>query len=253
MTEFISQFMSNIFQDNVILATIIIACFPLIELKGAIPFAMSADFWGTNALSAWDAFLFAFIGNVVITIILALIFKPIYNLIKDKKFFKSILNFLTETASKKSKEIEEENKETNKSKKLWIKILSTFLFVAIPIPGTGVYTGTVLGILLGLNFWQTISSVTLGNLVAGIIIMTICSVFPSFTNILFYIFIIIILIFLAYKIIIHIINKKSAQIEENEETTANNALNNESNNENTQISAENNKNSKTKNISEDKK
>ena len=216
MTEFISQFMSNIFQDNVILATIIIACFPLIELKGAIPFAMSADFWGNNALGAWEAFGFAFIGNVIITIILALIFKPIYNLIKDKKFFKSILNFFTESAKKKSKEIENENKNQNKNKTLWIKILSTFIFVAIPIPGTGVYTGTVLGILLGLNFWQTISSVTLGNLVAGMIIMTICSIFPEMTNILFYIFIIIIIAFLAYKIINHIINKKNNTTEQDE-------------------------------------
>lgn len=209
--EAISQFLCDLFGDNSILATIVISLIPLIELKGAIPFGMSTQFWGEHALSAWQAFFYAVIGGIIITIVLAFIFKPIYNAIKDKKFFKSIVNFFTGSIKEKSEKLEKENTEKTEKKKLVLKLLTTFIFVAIPVPGTGVYTGTCLAILLGLNPWWSILAVTLGNLTAGIIIMTICQIFPEFTTIIFFIFIAIILLFFVYKIIAHIINKKRAE------------------------------------------
>lgn len=208
IVEAISQFFCSIFGDNSVLATILISIIPLIELKGAIPFGMSKQFWGENALSGWQAFFYAFIGGVIITIILAFIFKPIYNAIKDKKFFKSIVNFFTGSIKKKSEQLENSSTEISEKRKLLKKLLATFIFVAIPVPGTGVYTGTCLAILLGLSPWWSILAVTLGNFTAGIIIMTICQIFPQFTTILFFIFIVFILALLAYKIVAHIINKK---------------------------------------------
>lgn len=225
MTEMISEFLAGVFNDNVILATIIIAIIPLIELKGAIPFGMSKEFWGKNALSSWQALGCSFLGGVIVTAILAVVFKPIYNYIKDKKFFKSIVNFFTSSAVKKTEEVEEKNKaEKSDRKKLLIKFLTVFIFVAIPIPGTGVYTGTVLAVLLGLNFPLIMVSVTLGNFVAGLIIMFICSIFPDFTTIIMLIFILLIVAFLAYRVIVHIINKKREQkeINTNSDKTKNN-------------------------------
>ena len=99
--------------------------------------------------------------------------------------------------------------KSNNGKKLWLKILAVFVFVAIPLPGTGVYTGTCLGILCGLNFWQNIATVTVGNFIAGIIIMTICKIFPAFTNIILYVFIVLVFAFLIYRLIVHFIKKKN--------------------------------------------
>ncbi len=209
MTEAISTFLSEVFKDNAILATILIAIVPLIELKGAIPFGMSAKFWGENALQAWPAMLYSVLGGFVITILLALIFKPVYNWVKDKKFFKSFIDFFTSSAKKKSEEVEVEGQKKSSTKKLWIKIIAVFIFVAIPLPGTGVYTGTCLGVLCGLKFWQNIVTVTIGNFVAGIIIMTICNIFPAFTDIILYIFIALIIAFLIYRITVHFIKKKN--------------------------------------------
>ena len=209
MTEVISQFIYNIFQDNVILATIMFSLLPLIELKGAIPFAMSTDFWGANALTGWLAFLYSFIGCIIITVILAFIFKPIYNAIKDKKFFGSIIKFFTATIKKKSEEVNSNTGTVSEKKYLLKKLLLVLIFVAIPVPGTGVYTGTCLAILVGLNPWWAIAMVTIGNFIAGIIIMTICEIFSAFTTIILYIFILIVILFLVYKIIVHFINKKN--------------------------------------------
>ena len=53
MTDTISDFFIELFNGNVVLATIIIALIPLIELKGAIPFATSPVFCGDKALTVW--------------------------------------------------------------------------------------------------------------------------------------------------------------------------------------------------------
>ena len=209
MSEAISQFLANVFNDNVVLATIIISMIPLIELKGAIPFAMSKSFWGDHALSAWQSLMCSFLGGVVATAIVAIIFKPVYNWLKDKKIFKSIVNFFTASAFKKTAELEEKQKtQASEKKKTLIKILTVLVFVAIPVPGTGVYTGTVLAVLLGLNFGLTMLTVTVGNFIAGLIIMFICSIFPEFTSIIMLIFVVLILLFLAYRTIVHFVNKK---------------------------------------------
>lgn len=211
MLEFITDFFHNIFGNNVILATIVIAIIPLIELKGAIPFAMSVNMWGEHALNSVDAFLYAFLGSIIVVPILALIFKPIYNYIKDKKFFKSIVNFLVGDIKKKSENTDEKTKEKSERKKFWLKVLTVVLFVAFPVPLTGVWTGTCLAVLMGLNFWQTCTTVILGNAICGVIVAFVCAIFPSATNIILYVFLGLILVALIVKLIMHIIAKKRSK------------------------------------------
>lgn len=215
MTQAIAEFFSRIFGDNAILATIIIAIVPLIELKGAIPFGMSESFWGTKALSTWQAFGYAFVGSILIVPILALIFKPIYNWLKEKKFFKAIVHFFTGDIEKKSEQTDIKTEGKTNTKSIIIKMVTVFLFVAFPVPLTGVWTGTCLAVLMGLNFWQVLVSVIAGNAVCGLIMVTICSIFPNATTIILYVFLAIILLAFITKLIVHIVkkhkNKKAEQ------------------------------------------
>lgn len=213
MLESITNFFHNVFGDNVVLATIIIAIVPLIELKGAIPFAMSVDMWGEHALSAMDAFLYAFLGSIIIVPILALIFKPLYEWVKDKKFFKSIANFFVGSVNKKSQEVDEKTKEKSHTKTIWLKMLVVVLFVAFPVPLTGVWTGTCLAVLMGLNFWQSCLSVMFGNAICGLIVAFICSIFPNATTIILIIFLSLIVIAFVIKLIEYFVRKKGEKNE----------------------------------------
>ena len=91
------------------------------------------------------------------------------------------------------------------------KLFIVFVFVAIPVSGTGVYTGTILAIFMGLNYVQTILSVTLGNIVAGLVIMLVCSIFPEFTTIIFFVFLGFVAIYLVYRIVVMVVSKKTKQ------------------------------------------
>lgn len=212
MTEAISNFFSTIFGDNAILATIIIAIVPMIELKGAIPFGMSKSFWA-KPLTAMEAFGYGFLGSIIVVPILALIFKPIYNWLNTKKFFKKIVTFFTGDIENKKDKVSADVQSKSDLKKLFIKMLSVFLFVAFPVPLTGVWTGTCLAVLLGLNFWQIMVSVILGNFVCGLIVTFICMIFPNATTIILYVFLAVIVVAFTVKLIMHFVKKKKVRIE----------------------------------------
>ena len=189
MIEFLQNILTTIFVRPEI-ATIIVSMFPIIELKGAIPIGMSKDFWGVNALSSSQAFLCSLIGSCLIVPILALVFKPIINWMKSTKLFHKLVGFIEGKIAKSSSKIERNSqKTTNSRKKIILKMLGIFVFVADPFPFTGVWTGTCIGIAIGLNFWQTVISVILGNVVSGLLVMFVCSAFPQFTTIVFFVMI----------------------------------------------------------------
>jgi len=217
VVNFLGGIFASIFGANSWLATILISMFPMIELKGGIPVGMSSEFWGKNALNGTSAFLFALLGSCLVVPIIALIFKPIINWLKKTKVFRKLGELIDEKVKKHSDSINnkanEENSSVNNStiKKSLIKWFAIFAFVAVPLPLTGVWTGTCVAVAIGLNFWQTISSIVLGNVVAGLIIVFVCSVFPQFTTILFLIFLAIIALMIIYALIKLIIKKHNRQ------------------------------------------
>lgn len=220
---------AGIFGTHSILATIIIAMFPIVELKGAIPVGMNADFWGEYALSSGKAFLFALLGSCLVVPILALLFTPIINWLKKTKVFRKLGEFLDAKVKKHSTSIVEKTEnidgvaeDKKNRKKLWIKMIGVFAFVAVPLPLTGVWTGTCVAVAIGLNFWQTVISVVLGNMVAGLIITTICAIFPQFTTILFLIVLAFVIGVVLYSIIKMLVAKKKDNIEVIEEDTSEN-------------------------------
>ena len=188
MTEFVGQLLASIFGTHSWIATILVSMIPMFELKGAIPIGMSSDFWGNSALGGVEAFLLSLLGSCLVVPILALLFKPLINWLKKTKVFRKLGETLDKRIQRKSdKVMQDVEDQTSEKKKTWQKMLGVFLFVSVPLPLTGVWTGTCIAVAIGLKFWQTIVSVIAGNIVAGLIIVFVCSVFPQFTTILFYI------------------------------------------------------------------
>lgn len=206
MTELINKFFVNIFGSNVELATILISMIPIIELRGAIPFATNSGFWGNSTLSNWQALGWSLIGSSLIVPIIALVFLPIITWLKKTKLFKKIATSIENKVNSHANSIIEKNAEKSKNLTM-VKVLGVFIFVAIPLPLTGVWTGTCVAVVLGLNYLTTCLTVVSGNVCAGLIIALILEFFPWLNDYLFFIFIGIVLVFLLYCFIVGKIKK----------------------------------------------
>ncbi len=133
----------------------IISMIPILELRGGM---IAASLLGVN----WKiAMLICILGNIIPIPFILLFVKKIFNLLKKTRFSKLIYKF--------------EQKADNKSKDiLKYKKLGLFLFVAIPIPGTGAWTGSMIAALLGFKMKNAIVSILLG-IISAAIIMSILS------------------------------------------------------------------------------
>ena len=186
--------------NNPIIATLIVALLPIFELRGAIPFGMSTAFWGTQALDVGTAFLIGFVGSCIPAFFIALLFKPLINYLKNTKLFKRIATKFEKRLVDKSKNFENKNTRLK-------KILGIILFVGVPLPLTGVYTGTAIAVIIGLSFWDSVFSVIIGNLIAGIIISLLSSLSANATNIILIAFVSFLILIIFISIIKNIYNK----------------------------------------------
>ena len=208
MAEWLKNLFVSIFGGHSEIATLIISMIPIVELRGAIPFGAATSFWGESALPLWESFLISLAGSSFVCIVLTFLFQPLFNWLKHTKAFKKLADFIERKLRKNSKNIDEKaDSEKNAKKVLWIKIIGVFCFVALPLPLTGVWTGTCLALFVGLNRKQTLLTVLLGNSVAGGLMLLISYLFEGNTMIVFYAFLILVAVFILFELIKALVNK----------------------------------------------
>ena len=226
MTEWLKNLFVAIFGTNSELATFFISMIPIVELRGAIPFGTATAFWGESALSLPMSLLFSLLGSTFVCVILTFLFMPVFKWLSKTKLFKKFAQFIENKLSKHSKDIDEKTQqEKNEKRILWIKIIGIFLFVAIPLPLTGVWTGTCLALFIGLNRKQTMATVILGNLVAGLLMTLVTLVFNDNTVVVLYGFVILAAAFILFELIKMLINR----VKNNKTHTTDTIVNSEEN------------------------
>lgn len=132
-----------------------ISVVPFIELRGAIPIGVGMG------LSPMNTFLIALLGNLLLVPFLLWILDPVMKFLERWKFFKKILDWARNKVSRKFEQ-----------KKEKYGALALFAFVAVPLPGTGAWSGALVSKVFEIPFKESLISICLGVLVAGIIIAT---------------------------------------------------------------------------------
>ena len=157
MIETIQTWITNVFGAQ--LGVVLCSMIPIIELRGAIPLGAAV-----LKLPWWQSYLFAVIGNMIpVPFILLFITKLIGWMTRCRvKFFNRIGTWLTNKAEKNREKIEKYS--------FW----GVCLFVAIPLPVTGAWTGSLVASTIGMKFWKALLSCLLGVMIAGVI-MTLAS------------------------------------------------------------------------------
>ena len=136
----------------------LISMVPLVELRGAIPFS---QFWNMPVV---PSFIVCIIGNMVPVPFIYLFARRVLEWGRDKPVIGGFFTFCLEKGQKGGEKL------TSKAGRgVFVALL---LFVGIPLPGTGAWTGTLAASILDMDFKSTITAVMLGVLLAGVIMMT---------------------------------------------------------------------------------
>lgn len=164
MTDFIVEAITGA-DVGKYLATFIISMIPVIELRGAIPIGVSLG------LSHAEAMGISIIGNMVPVPFIILFIRPIFR-------------WMTRKSGKLARLAE---KLEAKAEGKWDKIhryqfFALTIFVAIPLPGTGAWSGALIAAVMNMRLRNALPSILLGVLIAGILVSGITYGFTSIFN-----------------------------------------------------------------------
>lgn len=136
-----------------LLQTFFISMVPVIELRGAIPYGIA------RGLEYWQAIPVSIIGNLVPVPFIIIFIKKIFAWLRTKSaWLNGLVTRLENRALSKQ--------ETVQKYAFW----GLFLFVAIPLPGTGAWTGALIAAMMEMKVKEAFPAIALGVLTAGAII-----------------------------------------------------------------------------------
>ena len=133
------------------IAIFLISMFPIIELRGAIPFGVA---WGLNEALIY---IICIIGNMLPVPFILLFIRHILHWMKKIPKLDKIAAWIENKAEK------------NKAKVLKYATFGLYIFVAIPLPGTGAWTGALVAAMLDMRMKRSIPAILLGVMTAGVI------------------------------------------------------------------------------------
>lgn len=133
-----------------------ISMVPVIELRGAIPVGLRLG------MPFWTVFLTALIGNLLPVPILILFTRQVFEWLRKKS------PLLERFVSRMERKAEAKRELVDR-----YKFLGLFILVAIPLPGTGAWTGSLVSAVFGIDLRHALPAIALGVLTAGIIVSVI--------------------------------------------------------------------------------
>lgn len=139
------------------LVVFFVSMVPLIELRGAIPISQ------IRHLPITQSYIIAIIGNMLPVPIIYLFARKVLEWGADKPLIGGFFSWCLEKGEKGGKKLQQKA-----GRGLFLALL---LFVGIPLPGTGAWTGTLAASILDMDFKSTVVAVMLGVLLAGVIMM----------------------------------------------------------------------------------
>jgi uncharacterized membrane protein len=129
-------------------------------------------------LSNLELFILTQIGAFFVTVVLLLLLRHVFNLMKKIGFLKRLVEKIENHGKKKGEKLEGKLKNSASEKaKVWASVFGVFLFVAIPLPGTGVWTGSLVATLLNIRFKYAFPAICFGSVCATLIMFAFSEIF----------------------------------------------------------------------------
>ena len=135
------------------LKTLVTAMMPILEIRGAIPVGVA------SGLDPWLAFAVGFVGNMLPIPILILLTRKIIEWLKKHNVLVKLTTWLENKGSKGAQKVQKYS--------FW----GLFILVAIPLPGTGAWTGALVASLLDMRLKRALPAIAMGVAAAGLIVL----------------------------------------------------------------------------------
>ncbi len=141
------------------IAVMVVAMIPIAELRLAIPFAIAPPMLGGLGMAPVEAFIFAILGNLIPVPFLLKLLEPVSSWLRRFRYWERFFDWLFERTRKRSE-----------AKYERYGLLALCMFVAIPLPFTGAWTGTVVASLFNVDFFKALGAIAAGVLIAGVLV-----------------------------------------------------------------------------------
>ena len=164
MAESLINWLMMVFSDFIPaeLLVFIISMLPILELRGGLIAAALFD------IPIVEAVAICFVGNILPIPFILLLIRPIFAWLKQTSLFRPVVEKLETKAMGKSEQV--------RKYEFW----GLLLFVGIPLPGTGAWTGALIAAMLNISIKRAMPPITLGICMAGVIMCIISYVIPGF-------------------------------------------------------------------------
>ena len=159
MSEAIQNFLDGIFSNEAVV--FILSLLPVSEIRGGM---IAARLYDMNLLLA---FLISYIGNMLPIPFILLFLKQVFKVMRKIPFLKKIVDWLDRKAEKNSQKL--------RKYEFW----GLFLLVAIPLPGTGAWTGALVANFLNMRMKRSFPAIAIGVAGAGLIMTILLYAMPS--------------------------------------------------------------------------
>lgn len=154
MAETLANYIVDLLQNKIPgeLIAFLVSLLPILELRGGL---IAANLLGVKLI---PAFIICFIGNMLPIPFILLFIEKIFAWLRDKKGLGAVVRYCEKKADKNKDKIEKYG--------LW----GLLILVAIPLPGTGAWTGALVAALMRLDIKKSLPVIAAGVVIAGIIV-----------------------------------------------------------------------------------
>jgi len=135
------------------LAVLVLAMLPIFELRGSVPVGILLF-----RLPAMETAFYSILGNMIPIIFLLFLFEPVYRWLSRFERLDRLFEWVFKRTRRKGKLIER------------LEVVGLILFVAIPLPVTGAWTGSVAAFLFKIPFWKALPAILCGVMIACLVV-----------------------------------------------------------------------------------
>jgi len=144
-----------------ILIGLLLTVLPFIELRGGLP--VIVEYTTRNGLSIWPYFFIVLVLNILIILLIFMFFDLLHDIFMRMKWYRKLIGRVLSRLQKRVDKIQNRMDRWG--------YFALVLFVAVPLPVTGAWSGSLIAWALGLDRWKSFLAISAGIIIAGLFVL----------------------------------------------------------------------------------